>query len=280
MKLNPLSTIRTMMFKKADFEDEIYRSMEKQLVSNQVEDKHGFSRIAKAIEYLGAAAEIFDQAGMISEAEETVKVLHSLATSEEELFERYPEATREHKCPEVVDGWSSIEDCLRGCSHRKSMEEHDYWEDKSRNMEIEQDDARLDREWDEDAENRYSGLLPDATPMELDEEAKQMMHLKHKDKVRERIATVKIIHKLAMDNISISDLAGFNEKDLHNLLEMSTPNQLMQVAKKISNVTSGKSSISDEIKTALKERDLSDPKVRNSLVAKLKTALKLVKVLA
>ena len=67
------------MFKKADFEDEIYRSMEKQLVSNQVEDKHGFKRIAKAAEYLEAAAEIFDQAGMTREAEETISVLHSLA---------------------------------------------------------------------------------------------------------------------------------------------------------------------------------------------------------
>ena len=67
------------MFKKANFEDEIYRSMEKQLISNKVEDKHGFSRIAKAVEYLGAAAEIFDQAGMTDEAEEITQVLEELA---------------------------------------------------------------------------------------------------------------------------------------------------------------------------------------------------------
>lgn len=83
MKLNPLSTIKDnmshKMFKQASFEDEIYRSMEKQLVSNQVEEKHGFKRIAQAVDYLRAAADIFDQAGMTNEAEELTQVLAELA---------------------------------------------------------------------------------------------------------------------------------------------------------------------------------------------------------
>jgi hypothetical protein len=67
------------MFKNSSFEEEIYRSMEKQLVSNQVENKHGFKRIAQAAEYLNAAAEIFDQAGMSEQAKEITEVLHGLA---------------------------------------------------------------------------------------------------------------------------------------------------------------------------------------------------------
>lgn len=66
------------MFKNSGFEDEIYRSMEKQLVSNQVEDKHGFKRIAQAADYLKAAADIFDQAGMTNEADEITQVLEEL----------------------------------------------------------------------------------------------------------------------------------------------------------------------------------------------------------
>jgi hypothetical protein len=67
------------MFKKASFEEEIYKSMEKQLVSNQLEDKHGFNKLAKAAECLSAAAEIFDRAGMQAEAAEVTEVLQGLA---------------------------------------------------------------------------------------------------------------------------------------------------------------------------------------------------------
>lgn len=68
------------MFKTASFEDEIYRSMEKQLVSSQVENKYGFNKLAKAVDCLNAAAEIFEQAGMSEEAAEITEVLHGLAT--------------------------------------------------------------------------------------------------------------------------------------------------------------------------------------------------------
>ena len=66
------------MFKQANFEDEIYRSMEKQLVSNQVETSYGFDKLAKATELLNAAAEIFEQAGMSETSSEITEVLQSL----------------------------------------------------------------------------------------------------------------------------------------------------------------------------------------------------------
>jgi len=67
------------MFKIGSFEDELYKSMEKKLVSNQVESKHGFNKIAKAADLLSNAAEIFDQAGMKSTSNEILLVLTDLA---------------------------------------------------------------------------------------------------------------------------------------------------------------------------------------------------------
>lgn len=67
------------MFKNSSFEDEIYRSMEKKLVSNQLENKYSFDKLSKAADYLNAAASLFEKAGMIKEANEVTEVLTKLA---------------------------------------------------------------------------------------------------------------------------------------------------------------------------------------------------------
>lgn len=67
------------MFKIGSFEEEIYKSMEKNLVSNQTENKYNFGKLSKAADLLNAAAVLFDKAGMRSEAAEVTKVLTSLA---------------------------------------------------------------------------------------------------------------------------------------------------------------------------------------------------------
>jgi len=72
------------MFKQASFADEIYRSMESSLVKSQTEEKHGFSKLDKAIDLLNTAASIFESAHMYSEADEVTAVLKSLTTLEEE----------------------------------------------------------------------------------------------------------------------------------------------------------------------------------------------------
>lgn len=66
------------MFKRASFEDEIRQSMEKQLVSSQVEQQHGFNKLAKAMEYLQAASEIFQNAEMSDVSQDIDQVLQSL----------------------------------------------------------------------------------------------------------------------------------------------------------------------------------------------------------
>lgn len=67
------------MFKYGSFEEELYRSMEKKLVANQVEDTHGFNKLAKAADYLNSAAELFDNAGVHEHAAEVTEVLRKLA---------------------------------------------------------------------------------------------------------------------------------------------------------------------------------------------------------
>jgi hypothetical protein len=67
------------MFKSGSFEEEIRQSMEKTLVATQVEQNHGLKKLAQAADYLNAAAEIFEQAGMSEQAEEITEVLQGLA---------------------------------------------------------------------------------------------------------------------------------------------------------------------------------------------------------
>ncbi len=67
------------MFKIASFEDELYRSMEKTLVKNQFQNKFGFDKLAQAVDLLDAASGLFEQAGMVEEANEVTKVLQDLA---------------------------------------------------------------------------------------------------------------------------------------------------------------------------------------------------------
>lgn len=66
------------MFKTSSFENKIFESMEKTLVSNQIENKYGFDKLSKAADYLNAAAEVFEKAGMHQQAAEVTEVLRGL----------------------------------------------------------------------------------------------------------------------------------------------------------------------------------------------------------
>ena len=67
------------MFNDDDISNEIYKSMEKQLVSNQLENKYAFNKYARTIDYLNKAASIFDQAGMYQESNEVTQVMRAFA---------------------------------------------------------------------------------------------------------------------------------------------------------------------------------------------------------
>lgn len=158
------------MFKQGSFEDELYRSMEKTIVKNQTENKHGFNKLAQAADLLNTAADIFDRAGMRKESKEVTKVLQSMA--------------------------------------------------------IEQ-------------------LVSEAFSLS--------------------------------DLMSKIDVLGINEHDLHNMLEMSTVSQLVNLAKKIGSVLKGDSSLMEEATNLAKEHDITDPEVKDKLVSRIMTALKVAK---
>jgi len=67
------------MFKISSSEEELYRSMQNKMCSNQLENKYSFDKISRAADYLNSAASIFDQAGMKKEAAEITEVLSDLA---------------------------------------------------------------------------------------------------------------------------------------------------------------------------------------------------------
>lgn len=65
------------MFKQSGFQDELFHSMEKNLATHQ-EHANGVNKLAKAVDLLGNAATIFEQAGMSQEAELVTEVLYNL----------------------------------------------------------------------------------------------------------------------------------------------------------------------------------------------------------
>jgi len=70
------------MFKRGSIEIELMNSMEKQLVSAQIEDQYKFDRLAKAIDYLNAAANIFEENGLHKTAEEVTEIIGDMASEE------------------------------------------------------------------------------------------------------------------------------------------------------------------------------------------------------
>ncbi len=63
------------MFKKENFEQEIMQSMKNNLIANKLEKQHSFERIGKAVDFIQAAADIFDDTGFYSEAEVLTSII-------------------------------------------------------------------------------------------------------------------------------------------------------------------------------------------------------------
>jgi hypothetical protein len=66
------------MFKSGSIESELMQEMEKKLLANDRESMSGFNKIAKAIDYLDAAAHIFENAGLSLESKDIMNVLKTL----------------------------------------------------------------------------------------------------------------------------------------------------------------------------------------------------------
>jgi len=69
------------MFKRGNVADEVCSAMETKLISLQLEQNHGFNKLAKVADLLNAAASLFEQANMIEEAKEVEQVMESLVNN-------------------------------------------------------------------------------------------------------------------------------------------------------------------------------------------------------
>ena len=67
------------MFKIGSFEDELMESMKNKLAENQIDSQRGFSKIAKATDFLSLAADLLDQADMQEEADDVTSIMESIA---------------------------------------------------------------------------------------------------------------------------------------------------------------------------------------------------------
>lgn len=71
------------MFKKqSSFSNEIMSGMKSHLAATKVENKYSFDKVAKAVDLLNTAADIFDDAGFKSESESITSLLESIAAKQ------------------------------------------------------------------------------------------------------------------------------------------------------------------------------------------------------
>lgn len=70
------------LFKFGSFEDEIMKSMETTLVKYQKDQMYSHDKLAKAVDHLSAAAEIFDDTGFNKEAELLTRFIEKIAHDE------------------------------------------------------------------------------------------------------------------------------------------------------------------------------------------------------
>lgn len=66
------------MIKKSVFEDELIHGMQRELQAH--DKKQGMQNLVKAAEYLNAAVEIFEQAGMTAKADQVLRILGKIAS--------------------------------------------------------------------------------------------------------------------------------------------------------------------------------------------------------
>src|SRR5574338_389811 len=241
------------MFKTANFEDEIYRSMEKKLVANQDDENHGLSKIAKATDYLNAAAEIFEQAGMTGPAEEINNVMQDLAqqfTNKTLVFGTYQPPTS-FDDPSLM-GLMVFEQRLR-------MAPTEVLEKKKDQLIEKLNHHAMDLVLNPDIKNK---VRAQELRHEIDNIEKELER-------RSKMSKKEAMEQLTSRAFSLEDLAGLDKGTLHDLLEHSAPAQLVGLAKKVMSVASGEKSATEAIKELLKERDLSDPKVRERLIKQI-----------
>lgn len=249
------------MFKYGSIEEELQVSMNKQLVANEVENKHGFTRIAKALDYLNAAASIFDQSGFQKEAEDISSILEELTSKD--WKDQMSGGLADNKDPSDFDK-DELEKGIKV--------EMEHTTDHATALEIAMDHLK-----------EHPDYYKELEKMENKMEAKQ--------------AVLTYGHKLIVNAISVEDITGMldniemfdvNEEDLKNIFASSP---LVIIAKLVERLYAlavktkdeGAKGAFEELKDQLTEYNLMDPEKREhlkeDLASKLATAVKTLKIL-
>ena len=121
------------MFKTASFEQELMQSMSEKLVENQTENQYSYNKIAKAADYLNAAAEIFDDTGMHKEAEVITRLLEKMAQeAPAQDFAAPPSTWDASKGPAKIDPQAKWVQDLQRTQQKQKERESAYTVETSR----------------------------------------------------------------------------------------------------------------------------------------------------
>jgi hypothetical protein len=94
------------MFKLGSFEGELAKGMETKLIARQTENQFSLDRIAKAVDFLNAASQIFDDTGFYAEAEVLTSMLERIANNK--LVPQTVKTAEESLTPEEFDFYKSL----------------------------------------------------------------------------------------------------------------------------------------------------------------------------
>lgn len=84
------------LFKFGSFEEEIMKSMENTLVKYQKDQMYSHEKLAKAVDHLNAAAEIFDDTGFNKESEFITKLIEKIAHGGSHIHKMIEESLPPH----------------------------------------------------------------------------------------------------------------------------------------------------------------------------------------
>lgn len=246
------------MFKSGSIENELMQSMKKQLVSNNIETKRNFKKIAKALDYLNAAAYIFDIAGMHAEAQEVTDVLQSM--TDQSWEDETPGGLADNKKPSDFDQ----EALAKG--------------------------AKVEQEHTNDPH-----LAKEIAMDHLTEDPKYYDKLEKMEDKKSSVNDSYSIHfvKQALSLEQVSDVAGkLNEmkgfditsEDLKNLFWSSPIGMQVALVNKLYELFKGTKNegLVKTIKDQLKEIDVTDPdklqEIKDSISSKMGTLMKALRI--
>lgn len=96
------------MFKQENFEEELAFGMQEKLISNAIDEKNiVFNKFARAIDCLNIVASLFDELGLVKEAEFATQLLEAVSNKKS-----HEDPTSEKMVKNLKEkGWVFDEDC-------------------------------------------------------------------------------------------------------------------------------------------------------------------------